>query len=249
MTDKLDDKNLREIFIDLQVYGNPLYENQVFRLRFRVSPMYPLEVPWVQFVNPGNLQEDVNEVIKARRDQIKQAQVQKTKLQKKAMQEKARLSGISLSQTTTVSKGLSFRSLLRSKPSKDKVPAPVTAPAASTPESAPTPAPTPAPESSSALAQGPVLPPGASPRSNVSTSFAVDGIPVHPHIYGNGHICLDLLGAGWSPVHTLTTIALSLQSMLAGNDKYGEYNLIKYTIELFSIQQTAEKASSRNDFF
>lgn len=58
---------------------------------------------------------------------------------------------------------------------------------------------------------------GTDPKAGV----ALDGIPVHPHVYGNGHVCLDLLGAGWSPVHTIMTVALSLQSMLAGNDKYG----------------------------
>ncbi|KAF2132824.1 ubiquitin conjugating enzyme [Dothidotthia symphoricarpi CBS 119687] len=43
-------------------------------------------------------------------------------------------------------------------------------------------------------------------------------IPWHPHVYSNGIICLDLLDRqGWSPVHNVESVCVSLQSMLTSN--------------------------------
>mmetsp|Transcript_26194 Transcript_26194/g.65973 ORF Transcript_26194/g.65973 Transcript_26194/m.65973 type:complete len:148 (+) Transcript_26194:84-527(+) len=46
-----------------------------------------------------------------------------------------------------------------------------------------------------------------------------DPTPVHPHIYTNGHICLSILGSGWSPALTVEKVCLSIQSMLASAER------------------------------
>ncbi|ODQ55480.1 UBC-like protein [Saitoella complicata NRRL Y-17804] len=60
--------------------------------------------------------------------------------------------------------------------------------------------------------------PSSYPIEAPEITFAAP-VPVHPHIYSNGHICLDILYQAYSPVLTISAICISLQSMLASCKK------------------------------
>ncbi|GAB1605462.1 probable ubiquitin-conjugating enzyme E2 W-B [Argonauta hians] len=53
------------------------------------------------------------------------------------------------------------------------------------------------------------------PFESPQVTFIGNNIPVHPHVYSNGHICLSILSDDWSPALSVQSICLSIISMLS----------------------------------
>ena len=53
------------------------------------------------------------------------------------------------------------------------------------------------------------------PFDSPQVVFAGNLIPVHPHIYSNGNICLSILTEDWSPALSVQSVCLSIISMLS----------------------------------
>ncbi|XP_078481421.1 ubiquitin-conjugating enzyme E2 W-like [Ciona intestinalis] len=53
------------------------------------------------------------------------------------------------------------------------------------------------------------------PFESPQVTFVGNCIPVHPHVYSNGHICLSILTEDWSPALSTEAVCLSVISMLS----------------------------------
>uniref|UniRef100_A0A8B9LS45 N-terminal E2 ubiquitin-conjugating enzyme n=1 Tax=Astyanax mexicanus TaxID=7994 RepID=A0A8B9LS45_ASTMX len=53
------------------------------------------------------------------------------------------------------------------------------------------------------------------PFDSPQVMFTGENIPVHPHVYSNGHICLSILTEDWSPALSVQSVCLSIISMLS----------------------------------
>lgn len=76
-------------------------------------------------------------------------------------------------------------------------------------------------------------------NSNLPVQVRFDGehIPVHPHVYSNGHICLSTLTEDWSASHSAESVCLSIISMLSScKEKVGDFYFVLPTSAVEQIR-------------
>ena len=66
-------------------------------------------------------------------------------------------------------------------------------------------------------------------------TFVGDKVPVHPHIYSNGHICLSILTEDWSPALSVETVCLSITSMLSSAKEKVRIDVYKDVVLLSAV--------------
>ncbi|XP_046732492.1 probable ubiquitin-conjugating enzyme E2 W-A isoform X2 [Silurus meridionalis] len=65
------------------------------------------------------------------------------------------------------------------------------------------------------------------PFDSPQVMFTGENIPVHPHVYSNGHICLSILTEDWSPALSVQSVCLSIISMLSSCKEKGNKHIAR----------------------
>ncbi|XP_013207338.2 ubiquitin-conjugating enzyme E2 W isoform X1 [Microtus ochrogaster] len=69
------------------------------------------------------------------------------------------------------------------------------------------------------------------PFDSPQVMFTGENIPVHPHVYSNGHICLSILTEDWSPALSVQSVCLSIISMLSSCKERDDRQIIPFMCE------------------